>query len=494
MFCVVCSSYQIICRAKSFFYELSKRQKRNIINRTSDASTSKYGEIRSDTNSIPNIISLVDNPYLAGHYSDENEGSNTPTDLPICDLISDTDNLHETTHYVRNDPRRSKYTLFEVPTSKDKSSSFTADLRSWIIENSIVHSHANSLLAILRKHVTAENLPENVRTLLKTPRTNNNVFEVSPGHYYHFGIKKTLSENVLRYYSVNTIPDNILLNINVDGLPIAKSSGSQFWPILGSISANFETEPFIIGVYHGYHKPDNANEFLAFFVEEMIDIQNNGIEIQRKQIVVKLNAIICDSPARAFITCVKGHNAYFGCGKCTTEGEYVDGRVTYPQTNARLRTNDSFREKLQEEHHKDTPILMKLNVDMITNVPLDYMHLCCLGVMKRILHLCCRGPQNVRMNKDQYTNFSFQLLQMRSFIPREFSRKPRNLDEMDRFKATEFRQILLYTGLVLFKKCLRTEQYIHFLCFSLAIRILVSKDTHHVLNMYAQSLLEFFVK
>lgn len=144
--------------------------------------------------------------------------------------------------------------------------------------------------------------------MLKTPRTIITV-EVPPGCYNHFGIKETLSKNIFRYFD-DKIPDNIFLNTNVYGLPIAKSSGSQFWPILGSICVSFQTEPFIIGVYHGYCKPQNANEFLTF-LKEMIDIQDNGMEIQVKQVTVKLNAIICNRPATAFITCVKGHKRLF---------------------------------------------------------------------------------------------------------------------------------------------------------------------------------------
>jgi len=40
------------------------------------------------------------------------------------------------------------------------------------------------------------------------------------------------------------------LDLNIDGLPISKSSKSQLWPILGRISGL----SFAIGVYHGYQK------------------------------------------------------------------------------------------------------------------------------------------------------------------------------------------------------------------------------------------------
>lgn len=44
------------------------------------------------------------------------------------------------------------------------------------------------------------------------------------------------------------------------------------------------------------------------------------------------------------------------------------------------------------------------------------------------------------------------LLSFTSYIPVEFARKPRMLDEINRWKSIEFRQFILYTGMVLLKK------------------------------------------
>lgn len=54
------------------------------------------------------------------------------------------------------------------------------------------------------------------------------------------------------------------MNINIDGLPFAKSSQSQLWPILGQIYNVMEF--FLIGTYYGYKKPMNVRDlFLNFF-------------------------------------------------------------------------------------------------------------------------------------------------------------------------------------------------------------------------------------
>ncbi|KAF0748528.1 Uncharacterized protein FWK35_00018783, partial [Aphis craccivora] len=50
--------------------------------------------------------------------------------------------------------------------------------------------------------------------------------------YFHFG----LTESLLKYYSsINNIPNIVELVIGIDGLPIARCSNSQLWPILAYV-------------------------------------------------------------------------------------------------------------------------------------------------------------------------------------------------------------------------------------------------------------------
>jgi len=88
---------------------------------------------------------------------------------------------------------------------------------------------------------------------------------------------------------------------------------------------------------------------------------------------------------------------------------------------------------------------------------------------------------------------SERLLSFQSDIPMEFARKPRDLLDVDRWKATEFRQFLLYTGIVILKEHTSTEKYVHFLSLSCAIRILSCTRFNNLID-YAESLLKYFVK
>lgn len=81
--------------------------------------------------------------------------------------------------------------------------------------------------------------------------------------------------------------------------------------------------PFIIDIYHGMCKPDDANDFLFDFVNDFILLSQTGIIVSNKKYTVILNSILSDAPAKSFITYTKGHTGYFSCSKCIQEGDFV---------------------------------------------------------------------------------------------------------------------------------------------------------------------------
>ena len=76
----------------------------------------------------------------------------------------------------------------------------------------------------------------------------------------------------------------------------------------------------------------------------------------------------------------------------------------------------------------------------------------------------------------------------------EFTRQPRGLVEVKRWKVTEYRQILLYTGYLVLEGVLSRESYSHLLCLSAAFYILLedNKNIHRNFLNYARDLLRYF--
>lgn len=448
------------------FAELSNRQKRRRIQ--------NQVAIRLASNTPPNEIST----------SSQNSEDVFINDDDIIDRQPSTSHENINTNN------------FESINDRPSEENFSTELIHLIIKYNISHSFINDLLLLLKKYSNIEDLPKDVRTLLNTKRnTSKLIIKMDGGHYVHFGVEKMLKKSIQSTFQKP--PKIICINFNIDGLPISKSAQSQFWPILGSIvSADYPNiEPFPVGIYHGNTKPKILNNYLLAFVEEMKDLLLNGIVINNNQCKVSINAFVCDSPARAFISCVKGHTGYFGCSKCITEGEFIDNRVVFNETDATLRSDKDFSSRMQEEHHVGSTILESLNVGMVTRFPLDYMHLVCLGVMKRLLVFWLKGKCNIRLKNPVIEELNQKYISLRPFIPKEFARKPRHLsNEIERFKATEFRQIVLYTGSIVFKNILPKKIYKHFLCLTTAIRILCNNEIYIQYADYAESLLKYFVK
>jgi len=79
-------------------------------------------------------------------------------------------------------------------------------------------------------------MPKNARTILKTRTIQHaqNLKVVNPGFYHHFGLSAAIKQYFHNYTEIADI-DIIKVVIGIDGLPLFKSSCSQFWPILGYI-------------------------------------------------------------------------------------------------------------------------------------------------------------------------------------------------------------------------------------------------------------------
>jgi len=352
--------------------------------------------------------------------------------------------------------------------------SLTDELGEWAIQHNITHAALGSLLKLL--HKSHPELPRDSRTLLNRGVTSSAlaIQNIAGGSYYHFGIEKGVIQIIADLALGNGSP--LKLHVNIDGLPLHRSTSAQFWPILGLLANCSLKEPFVIGLFYGMHKPKDVNAFFNDFVNEFKKLQTTGVIYGNKKYDIVLAAVICDTPARAYVKSVKGHTGYFGCDKCTQEGVFTERRMTFPEINASLRTDESFRAMSDEDHHLGQSPLMSLSVGMVSNFPLDYMHLICLGVTRKLMYLWIRGPLATRLGAQTIRELSEALVQLKVQVPREFARKPRSLNELDRWKATELRQFLLYTGPVCLQRFLNEAMFKNFMLLSSAMYILLSPN------------------
>lgn len=359
--------------------------------------------------------------------------------------------------------------LFKTSNSPFESSSFDKKLCQLIIKYKISHNCVNELLEILRSE--GLNVPKDARTLLKTPKSKSHeINHIENGSYIHIGVEFMIKPVLQLHFDSLTHLDTLLLSVNVDGLSITNSSKSSFWPILISfINIPILTKIVLpVGIFHGKSsKPGSVFSFLNPFILEMLSLFTNGIYIKGKKFLFSIGQIICDAPAKAFLLNVNHFNAYHSCNSCIEEGTYSNRRVCFLGIDAPLRTNESFRLKSDEHYHKGLCPFEELPIDITSVVVLEYMHNVCLGVMKRLLQFWKNGQKPVRfLNKDCEQQISNELVNLHPHLPSEFNRLTRSIDELEYWKATEYRTFLLYTGPILLKSRIKSSLYQHFFTFT----------------------------
>lgn len=150
--------------------------------------------------------------------------------------ISNRDRVrnHRKRKALKNSMRISQQILIdgiqrEVTQTATDQPNLRTKIRNWASQYKISKNAIDKLLAVLVSS-GIQTVPKNHRTLQKTP-TNIEIKNVAGGLYWYNGLGKCL-----RQIFSNIDKDiEISLNINMDGLPLFKSSTTTFWPILAAI-------------------------------------------------------------------------------------------------------------------------------------------------------------------------------------------------------------------------------------------------------------------
>lgn len=368
-------------------------------------------------------------------------------------------------------------------------------IRQWALINPpLPHTRLEQLMDILREQYS--DLPKSAKTFLGTNTTEHKIENFGKdGEFAYFGIRTNLEKCInIKLHETN----DIKLLFNVDGVPLFKSSRKQLWPILCQVFSHHNYyKPFVVAIYCGNSKPSDVDRFFAKFIEEINELLKTGIMINNRLFKVSIKGFVCDRPARSLLKFMKNHGGYYACERCTVKGKRYKKRTVYPLTNnCEPRTDESFRNQSNSEHHTGTTplLLIEPKVDLVNQFVLDSMHLLFLGVMKKLLECWIDGTINKKLkisNLDK-TRLSGLLTQIK--VPSEFQRSTRSLADFHKFKSTEFQFLLLYAGPVVFKKMLSDTVYKHFLLLHVGCRILCSSEIAVQKSEHAKFFLTSFVR
>lgn len=101
-------------------------------------------------------------------------------------------------------------------------------------------------------------------------------------------------------------------------------------------------------------------------------------------ITCAIKMFVADTPAKAYVLNVEYHSDYSSYTKCITEGEFIYNRICFPEVDFVLRTDISFIERDDDAYHQGiSPLINLPNLGLVTNVPLDYLHLYVWELLKK---------------------------------------------------------------------------------------------------------------
>lgn len=381
-------------------------------------------------------------------------------------------------------------------------------LREWSIFYKIRRDCLEDLLHFLHKTKHFPTLPVTKATLLRTPTEPPPIINVAPGEYIHIGLEYLARELHQKLDLKSKLAQNNILHchMHIDGIAFANSSKLSGWTILVDCVEIPEMEPALIGVYSGYHSPNDFDEFMMHVCNDFQESFINGTETNSDyKVHFKLIVLAADAPARSKCTHTKGHAGYFACPFCSQKGSQVEftgamqysDHIVYPLRNMTQYENREGANHFHKTHMSKSGALETIpQFDCVEGAPPDVMHNCDLGVTLKMLRSIFNGGNDfgAKISKDCWSAINSKYLETDEFKPVEFSRRPRDIIEnISRLKATEGRHICLYHGSKIFRE-LPTDMYHHFLKYSLGIRLLSSSLVAPDAIITAEKLLTSFVR
>nr|XP_054928516.1 uncharacterized protein LOC129385660 [Dermacentor andersoni] len=277
-------------------------------------------------------------------------------------------------------------------------------------------------------------------------------------------------KDITQSASYNKLPmteDDISVTWNTDGVPLFESSGHSVWPLLLQVNELPYKERvnklLLYGLWFGAKKP-RMNTFLRPFTQTMNRLSSEGISwfdegcSLNKTCRVYPGPCSVDTVARCMLMNMTQFNGAYGCAWCEHTGEVVEkGRghtrvFAMQEPAAKLRTDGSFLRYAQRAQRTGEPcrgikgpsiLSFMAFFSFSTSFVVDYMHAVCNGFVRTTAFMWFNNKRGTGCSLRRYLPQIDERLKQLTPVW-EMNRLPRSLTEMKFWKASEWRDWLLY--------------------------------------------------
>lgn len=294
------------------------------------------------------------------------------------------------------------------------------------------------------------------------------------------------------YNSLPMTKDDLSVTWNTDGIPLFESSGHSVWPLLLQVNELPYKERvnnlLLSALWFGIKKP-KMNTFLRPFTETMNRLSSEGISWAPEGGDTRISRVYpgpctVDTVARCTVMKMSQFNGAYGCAWCEQKGEKAArGRGhahVYPmqETAPKLRTHDTIVKHAEKANKigkafrgvRGPSILFFMSfLTFPTSFVVDYMHAVCNGFVQSTATLWFKHQKGSRKNKRDYrigrhiTEINNRLKALTPVW--EMTRLPRGLNERKFWKASEWRNWLLFFSPVVLLGLLPDKYYDNWIRF-----------------------------
>lgn len=288
------------------------------------------------------------------------------------------------------------------------------------------------------------------------------------------------------------------LTLHADEVAAGKSSTEKIFPVfltINEMKPEFRRKFFLmIALYVGRTKPD-VNCFLGPVCDELLDLATNPIEIDPEtKVSFHLIGLISDAPMRAYLRNVRQYNHTHGCDWCLVEATQGTRARQFTSQSRNdmvglkrkqsdflelkdliLNNSENFRSEFDLNQRFRglkgiSPLLNLPSFNIVDGVAVEPMHAISLGVFRNILSRGLLQGDLIRLRETGIDRnvlrkeMSSRLVSIS--VPSEFTRQPRDFDQLKHWKSSEFDSFLAYFIYVTLKGLLKAHVINHLCCLS----------------------------